>query len=95
MYVNLQHLDDHQMPGPGSLVQIENLNTATPKIGLPDGTTLTGKYEDTIGAFLFFEHSQRDQLPAADKSSEQPKTELLCHTEKQIVMRAHPPSVPP
>ena len=74
---------------------LQNLNTATPKVNLPDGTILTGKYEDTIGSFLFFEQSKRDQLPAADKSSAQPRAEFLCHTEKQIIMRAHPPSVPP
>ncbi|KAL0051355.1 hypothetical protein WJX82_006056 [Trebouxia sp. C0006] len=84
IYVDLQHIDDSQIPTPGS--------TITLQMQLPDGTIVSGKYEGTIGSFVFFDKPCNTELPSAAKGAPQSKATFLCHTEKLLTMQ---PSSPP
>ena len=59
---------------------------------LPDGTIVSGKYEDTIGSFVFFDKPRNTELPSHAEGAPQSKAEYLCHTEKMLTMQ---PSSPP
>ena len=59
---------------------------------LPDGTIVSGKYEDTIGSFVFFDKPRNAELPSDAEGAPQSKAEYLCHTEKMLTMQ---PSSPP
>ncbi|DBB16879.1 TPA: hypothetical protein ACH3X3_015115 [Trebouxia sp. C0006] len=92
IYVDLQHIDDSQIPTPGSTITLQSLGTSAPQMQLPDGTIVSGKYEGTIGSFVFFDKPCNTELPSAAKGAPQSKATFLCHTEKLLTMQ---PSSPP
>ena len=61
---------------------------------LPDGTIVSGKYEGTIGSFVFFDKPCNTELPSDSEGAPQSKAEYLCHTEKLLTMQSSSPSQP-
>ena len=56
----------------------------SPRLVLPDGTTLHGKFERTVGTQMVF----RKEACEGDPDSEAtPNVKLVCHTDKKIVFR--------
>ena len=71
---------------------VQNLNSLTPELVLPNGTVLKGKYEETIGSFLFFTKPASPAADATDTSTViQPQ--YIGHTEQQLVLTAQSPFV--
>ncbi|KAL0030663.1 hypothetical protein WJX77_001119 [Trebouxia sp. C0004] len=91
IYIDLQHIDDRQMPTPGSSITLQSLGTSAPQMQLPDGTIVSGKYEGTIGSFVFFDKPCNTELPSVTEGAPQSKAEYLCHTEKLLTMQASSP----
>ena len=58
---------------------------------LPDGTIVSGKYEGTIGSFVFFYQPRSTELPSDAEGAPQSKAEYLCHTEKLLIMQPSSP----
>ncbi len=59
---------------------------------LPDGTIVSGKYEGTVGSFVFFDKPRNTELPSDTEGAQQSNAEYLCHTEKLLTMQPSSPS---
>lgn len=74
----------------GITVTIQSLDTVAPSLRLPDGSMLQGKYNETIGSFVFFDQpkaTQTGSLSATSVDQSQNSAQYVCCTEKQLTMR--------
>ncbi|KAI3434600.1 hypothetical protein D9Q98_002668 [Chlorella vulgaris] len=77
VYVVLDLPDLAAMPPPGSLLQLQGMETQQPTLQLADGTRLVGAFSETVGT----------QLVLADSATGiggGHRVELLAHTDKRI-----------
>lgn len=70
------------------LAAAQDLDSDQPKLKLPDGTTLTGSYDDNLGSIVVFGQAGGQADGGAEQAA--PAVAYQCHTEKVLAFSAPP-----